>query len=136
MQVKVFLYLPILIERVLLSSLFSTDAIVFTAGLCIKDTKSAVNGGMFSKKLVYKDQVVELTYEGGDVCAANPALKHKSIISFICKSDEVGGSSKPVLVDSDKDTCTHFFSWHTSLVCEQQVLKLYLYISEDKHRLM
>ncbi|KAK3516697.1 hypothetical protein QTP70_022183, partial [Hemibagrus guttatus] len=94
---------------------------VSDAGVCIKDTNSAVNGGMSSKKLVYKDQVVELTYEGGDVCEANPVLKHKSIISFICKSDDGGGSSKPVLVDSDKDTCTHFFSWHTSLVCEQQV---------------
>ncbi|XP_060722164.1 cation-independent mannose-6-phosphate receptor [Tachysurus vachellii] len=91
------------------------------AGVCIKDTSSAVNGGMSSKKLVYKDHVVELTYEGGDVCEANPTLKHKSIISFVCKSDEGGeGSSKPVLVDSDKDTCTHFFSWHTPLVCEQQ----------------
>ncbi|KAB5540056.1 hypothetical protein PHYPO_G00096970 [Pangasianodon hypophthalmus] len=90
------------------------------AGVCIKDTKTAVNGGMFSKKLVYKDQVVELTYEGGDICAANSSLKHKSIISFICKS-EGGGTSKPVLVGSDKDTCTHFFSWHTPLVCEQQV---------------
>ncbi|XP_017311659.1 cation-independent mannose-6-phosphate receptor isoform X1 [Ictalurus punctatus] len=90
------------------------------AGVCIKDTKTAVNGGMSSRKLVYKDQVVELTYEGGDVCEANPSLKHKSIISFICKS-EGGGTSKPVLVDSDKDTCTHFFSWHTPLVCEQKV---------------
>ncbi|KAF5900285.1 cation-independent mannose-6-phosphate receptor-like, partial [Clarias magur] len=90
------------------------------AGVCIKDTKTAVNGGLSSRKLVYKDQVVELTYEGGDVCAANPSLKHKSVISFICKS-EGGGASKPVLVDSDKDTCTHFFSWHTPLVCEQQV---------------
>lgn len=90
--------------------------------MCIKDTKTAVNGGMSSRKLVYKDQVVELTYEGGDVCEANPSLKHKSIISFICKS-EGGGTSKPVLVDSDKDTCTHFFSWHTPLVCEQKVLQ-------------
>ncbi|KAI5090811.1 cation-independent mannose-6-phosphate receptor precursor [Silurus meridionalis] len=90
------------------------------AGMCIKDANSAVNGGMPSKKLVYKDQVVELTYEGGDVCAANPSLKHKSIISFICKS-EGSGTSKPVLVDSDMNTCTHFFSWHTPLVCEEQV---------------
>ncbi|XP_072542274.1 cation-independent mannose-6-phosphate receptor [Salminus brasiliensis] len=89
-------------------------------GVCIKDPKTALNGGNASKKLVYKDQVLELTYEGGDTCEANPSLKHKSVISFICKS-EGGGTSEPVLVDSDKDTCTHFFSWHTSMVCEQQV---------------
>lgn len=80
-----------------------------------------MNGGTSNKKLVYKDQVVELTYEGGDDCSANRALKHKSVISFICKSDGEEGSGKPVLIDSDKDTCTHFFSWHTPLVCEQQV---------------
>ncbi|XP_076873911.1 cation-independent mannose-6-phosphate receptor isoform X2 [Brachyhypopomus gauderio] len=89
-------------------------------GVCVKDHKTALNGGMASRKLVYKDQVVELTYEGGDTCAANPALKHKSIISFICKS-EGGVTGEPVLVASDKDTCTHFFSWHTPLVCEEQV---------------
>lgn len=91
------------------------------AGVCIKDTNTAVSGGTSSKKLVYKDQVVELTYEGGDVCEANPALKHKSVISFVCKSEGGGEGSKPVLVVSDEDTCTHFFSWHTPLVCEEQL---------------
>ncbi|XP_066532658.1 cation-independent mannose-6-phosphate receptor isoform X2 [Hoplias malabaricus] len=90
------------------------------AGVCIRDAKSAVNGGMASKKLVYKDQIVELTYEGGDACAADPSLKHKSIISFICKSGG-GSSSGPVLVNTDKNTCTHYFSWHTPLLCEQQM---------------
>lgn len=99
---------------------FITDVFVCTAGVCIKDANTAVNGGMSSKKLVYKDQVLELVYEGGDICAANPSLKHKSIISFICKS-EGGDTSKPVLAYSDENTCTHFFSWHTSRVCEEQV---------------
>lgn len=91
------------------------------AGVCIKDTKSALSGGRASRKLSYLDQVVELTYEGGAVCAANPALTHKSIISFVCKAHGEA-STGPVLVDSDKNTCTHFFSWHTPLVCEQQVI--------------
>lgn len=91
------------------------------AGVCIKDTKSALSGGRASRKLSYLDQVVELTYEGGAVCAANPALTHKSIISFVCKAHGEA-STGPVLVDSDKNTCTHFFSWHTPLVCEHQVM--------------
>uniref|UniRef100_A0A673X295 Insulin-like growth factor 2 receptor n=1 Tax=Salmo trutta TaxID=8032 RepID=A0A673X295_SALTR len=89
-------------------------------GVCIKETKSALSGGRASRKLSYLDQVVELTYEGGAVCAANPALTHKSIISFVCKAHGEA-STGPVLVDSDKNTCTHFFSWHTPLVCEHQV---------------
>ncbi|XP_051500970.1 cation-independent mannose-6-phosphate receptor-like [Myxocyprinus asiaticus] len=89
-------------------------------GVCIKNTQMVISGGTASRKLVYKDQVVELTYEGGDACAANPSLKHKSIFSFVCKS-EGEGTDEPVLVYSDENTCTHFFSWHTPLVCEQQV---------------
>ncbi|XP_071019066.1 cation-independent mannose-6-phosphate receptor-like [Oncorhynchus clarkii lewisi] len=89
-------------------------------GVCIKETKSALSGGRASRKLSYLDQVVEMTYEGGAVCAANPAITHKSIISFVCKA-HAEASTGPVLVYSDKNTCTHFFSWHTPLVCEQQV---------------
>uniref|UniRef100_A0A8C1XXP6 Insulin-like growth factor 2 receptor n=1 Tax=Cyprinus carpio TaxID=7962 RepID=A0A8C1XXP6_CYPCA len=91
----------------------------FAAAVCIKDTQKAISGGKTTRKLVYKDQVVELTYEDGDVCASNPSLKHKSIFSFVCKS-EGGGTDEPVLVYSEDTTCTHFFSWHTPLVCEQQ----------------
>ncbi|XP_031437958.2 cation-independent mannose-6-phosphate receptor, partial [Clupea harengus] len=87
--------------------------------VCIKDRKTAVNAGKVSRKLSYLDQVVELTYEGGDECAANRSLRHKSIISFVCKDGADAG--EPVLVATDKDTCTHYFSWHTSHICEKQV---------------
>uniref|UniRef100_UPI003AAAD5C6 cation-independent mannose-6-phosphate receptor isoform X1 n=2 Tax=Centroberyx gerrardi TaxID=166262 RepID=UPI003AAAD5C6 len=91
-------------------------------GVCIKDVKSAVNGGQVSKKLSYKDHVLELTYDGGDPCPANPALKHSSIINFICRPPASGSATtEPVLVDSNAETCTHFFSLHTHLVCEQSV---------------
>lgn len=53
--------------------------------VCIRDARTAVSGGQVSKKLSYKDQVVELTYEGGSRCAANPELKHKTVIHFICR---------------------------------------------------
>lgn len=87
--------------------------------MCIKDRKTAVNAGKVSRKLSYLDQVVELTYEGGDECAANRSLRHKSIISFVCKDGADAG--EPVLVATEKDTCTHYFSWHTSHICEKQV---------------
>ncbi|KAL0967415.1 hypothetical protein UPYG_G00251950 [Umbra pygmaea] len=89
-------------------------------GVCIKDSQRVQSGGQASRNLSYVDQVVELTYEDGSVCEANSALKHKSIISFVCKAHG-GASTGPVLVDSDENTCTHFFSWHTPLLCEQQV---------------
>lgn len=92
----------------------------FAAAVCIRDAQKAISGGKASRRLVYRNQVVELTYEDGDACPANPALKHTSIFSFVCKS-EGGGTDEPVLVYSDDTTCTHFFSWHTPLVCEQQV---------------
>ncbi|KTG06542.1 hypothetical protein cypCar_00005040 [Cyprinus carpio] len=44
--------------------------------------------------------------EHGDCKVTNPATE---------------GTDEPVLVYSDDTTCTHFFSWHTPLVCEQQV---------------
>ncbi|KAI2652218.1 Cation-independent mannose-6-phosphate receptor [Labeo rohita] len=99
--------------------LFDLNALSRTA-VCIRDAQKAISGGKASRRLVYRNQVVELTYEDGDACPANPALKHTSIFSFVCKS-EGGGTDEPVLVYSDDTTCTHFFSWHTPLVCEQQV---------------
>uniref|UniRef100_A0A3Q3MKC2 Insulin-like growth factor 2 receptor n=1 Tax=Mastacembelus armatus TaxID=205130 RepID=A0A3Q3MKC2_9TELE len=80
--------------------------------VCIKDTTTAVSAGQASRKLSYKDHVLELTYEGGSPCPANPELKHNTIIHFVCRS---------FLIDSNPETCTHFFSFHTPLVCEQPV---------------
>ncbi|KAM3833852.1 cation-independent mannose-6-phosphate receptor [Diretmus argenteus] len=90
--------------------------------VCIMDSSSVTSGGQVSKKLSYKDHVVELTYEGGDPCPANPALKHNSVIHFICRPSALGSATtEPVLIDSNAETCTHFFSLHTHLVCEQPV---------------
>uniref|UniRef100_A0A3Q2XYE7 Insulin-like growth factor 2 receptor n=1 Tax=Hippocampus comes TaxID=109280 RepID=A0A3Q2XYE7_HIPCM len=55
--------------------------------VCIKDVNTALSGGQTSGKLSYKDHVVELTYEGGSPCPANPALKHNTVIHFICRDD-------------------------------------------------
>ncbi|KAG7509424.1 cation-independent mannose-6-phosphate receptor [Solea senegalensis] len=90
--------------------------------VCIKETNTAVSGGQVSRKLSYKDHVVELTYEGGGPCAANPNLKHSTVIHFICRPPNMGSApQQPVLIDSDAQTCTHFFSFHTPLLCEQPV---------------
>ncbi|KAJ8396206.1 hypothetical protein AAFF_G00020730 [Aldrovandia affinis] len=76
------------------------------AGVCIKDRQTALSGGTFSQTLSYRDQVVQLTYENG----------------FVCKSQAMAmAGDGPVLVDTDEEKCIHFFSWHTPLVCEQQV---------------
>ncbi|XP_056283695.1 cation-independent mannose-6-phosphate receptor [Pseudoliparis swirei] len=90
--------------------------------VCIKDTTTVVSGGQVSRKLSYKDQVLELTYGGGGPCPANPALKHNAVIHFICRPPNMGSAPpEPVLIDTDTETCTHFFSFHTPLVCEQPV---------------
>uniref|UniRef100_A0A665V9G9 Insulin-like growth factor 2 receptor n=1 Tax=Echeneis naucrates TaxID=173247 RepID=A0A665V9G9_ECHNA len=90
--------------------------------VCIKNSTTEVSAGQTSKKLSYKDHVVELTYEGGSPCPANPSLKHSTIIQFICRPSNMGSApAEPVLIDSDAETCTHYFSFHTHLVCEQPV---------------
>ncbi|MED6270432.1 hypothetical protein CHARACLAT_010298 [Characodon lateralis] len=90
--------------------------------VCIKEGTTAVSGGEVSRKLLYRDRVVELTYEGGSPCSANPTLKHKTVIHFICRSPHMSSTSEdPVLIASKAETCTHFFSVHTPLVCEQAV---------------
>ncbi|XP_039980957.1 cation-independent mannose-6-phosphate receptor isoform X2 [Xiphias gladius] len=92
------------------------------AAVCIKDVSTAVSGGQVSKKLSYRDHFVELMYEGGDPCLANPELKHSTVIYFICRPPNMGTAPpEPVLIDSKAETCTHYFSFHTPLVCEQTV---------------
>ncbi|MEQ2262533.1 hypothetical protein XENORESO_014772, partial [Xenotaenia resolanae] len=90
--------------------------------VCIKEGTTAVSGGEVSRKLLYRDRVVELTYEGGSPCSANPTLKHKTVIHFICRPPHMSSTSEdPILIASKAETCTHFFSVHTPLVCEQAV---------------
>ncbi|XP_054616857.1 cation-independent mannose-6-phosphate receptor [Dunckerocampus dactyliophorus] len=90
--------------------------------VCIKDGSSVLSGGQSSRKLSYKDHVVELTYEGGSPCPADPARQHSTVIHFICKPPSMSSAPpEPVLIDSSADTCTHLFAFHTPLVCEQPV---------------
>ncbi|XP_027525200.1 cation-independent mannose-6-phosphate receptor [Corapipo altera] len=90
------------------------------AAVCITGGRKPVNAGKQSKTLTYEDQVLKLVYEDGDPCPADPALKHKSYFSFVCKSD-AGDDSRPVFLSFDEQTCTSYFSWHTSLACEEEV---------------
>lgn len=53
--------------------------------MCFSDVSAAVSGGQMSQTLSFRDGEVELTYEGGSPCAANPDLRHKSIVHFICR---------------------------------------------------
>ncbi|XP_030577044.1 cation-independent mannose-6-phosphate receptor isoform X2 [Archocentrus centrarchus] len=90
--------------------------------VCIKKGSTVVSGGQVSKKLSYKDHILELTYEEGSPCPANPSLKHSTIIHFICRPANMSSApQEPVLIDSNAETCTHYFSFHTPLVCEQSV---------------
>nr|XP_027309114.2 LOW QUALITY PROTEIN: cation-independent mannose-6-phosphate receptor [Anas platyrhynchos] len=90
------------------------------AAVCITGGPKPINAGKLSKTLTYEDQVLKLVYEGGDPCPADPQLKHKSYFSFVCKSD-AGDDSQPVFLSFDEQTCTSYFSWHTSLACEEEV---------------
>ncbi|CAL1586585.1 unnamed protein product [Knipowitschia caucasica] len=91
------------------------------SAVCIKDGSSSVSGGELSKKLLYKNGILELKYEGGDTCSANSALKHSTIIQFICKPSLSKAVPEIALIESHADTCTHYFSFHTPLVCEHLV---------------
>uniref|UniRef100_A0A8B9QJA1 Insulin like growth factor 2 receptor n=1 Tax=Apteryx owenii TaxID=8824 RepID=A0A8B9QJA1_APTOW len=87
--------------------------------VCITGGSKPINAGKLSKILTYEDQVLKLVYEDGDPCPADPELKHKSYFSFVCKSD-AGDDSWPVFLSLDEQTCTNYFSWHTSLACEEE----------------
>jgi insulin-like growth factor 2 receptor len=76
--------------------------------------------GKASKRLSYKDQVLQLVYENGSPCPSLSDLRYKSVISFVCRP-EAGPTNRPMLISLDKQTCTLFFSWHTPLACEQAV---------------
>nr|XP_033791685.1 cation-independent mannose-6-phosphate receptor [Geotrypetes seraphini] len=87
-------------------------------GVCVTDGQKHINAGKFNKQITYTDQVLKLLYENGDPCPADSSLKYRSILSFVCSPGE---GSKPVLTSFDEKKCMFYFSWHTSLVCEQQV---------------
>uniref|UniRef100_A0A8C9ZNR3 Insulin-like growth factor 2 receptor n=1 Tax=Sander lucioperca TaxID=283035 RepID=A0A8C9ZNR3_SANLU len=95
---------------------------MFRMNICGSVPNAGCSPETGTSKLSYKDHVLELTYEGGSSCPANPDLKHNTIINFICRPPDMGSApSEPVLIDTDDNTCTHFFSFHTHLVCEQPV---------------
>uniref|UniRef100_A0A8C0J7F8 Insulin like growth factor 2 receptor n=1 Tax=Chelonoidis abingdonii TaxID=106734 RepID=A0A8C0J7F8_CHEAB len=89
-------------------------------GACIIGGQKPINAGRLSKMLIYEDQLLKLVYSGGDPCPGNAELKHTSYFTFVCKSD-AGAGSRPVLLSFDEQTCTHYFSWHTTLACEEEV---------------
>lgn len=91
-----------------------------TVAVCITDGPKTLNAGKLSKTLTYEDQVLKLVYEDGDPCPTDLKTKHKSYFSFVCKSD-AGDDSQPVFLSFDEQTCTSYFSWHTSLACEEEV---------------
>ncbi|NWU92230.1 MPRI protein, partial [Upupa epops] len=95
------------------------------AAVCISGGSKPISAGKPSKTLTYEDQVLKLVYEDGDPCPADPELKQKSYFSFVCKSD-AGDDSQPVFLSFDEQTCTSYFSWHTSLACEEEVKCLVL----------
>ncbi|XP_048456907.1 cation-independent mannose-6-phosphate receptor-like [Rhincodon typus] len=88
-------------------------------GVCIQGDH-AINAGRFNTEVTYIDQVLRLTYSEGDICSSNSNLRHRSIFSFVCGT-LAGAGTGPVLVASDEQTCTHYFSWHTQLACEHEV---------------
>ncbi|XP_053316140.1 cation-independent mannose-6-phosphate receptor [Spea bombifrons] len=88
-------------------------------GVCITEGDKHINAGKSQDKITYVDQVLNLVYQDGDPCSANPNLKHRSVFSFVCAMDTKLGSH-PVLVSFDDQTCTWYFSWRTSLACEQE----------------
>lgn len=92
----------------------------YSLAVCITGGTKPINAGKLNKTLTYEDQVVKLVYEDGDPCPADPELKHRSYLSFVCKSD-AGDDSLPVFLSFDEQTCTSYFSWHTSLACEEEV---------------
>lgn len=74
------------------SNVSSTNDARVVSAMCIRDNSTAISGGQVSRKLSYKDNILELSYEEGSPCAANPSLKHKTIVHFVCRYQETSRS--------------------------------------------
>ncbi|XP_069811536.1 cation-independent mannose-6-phosphate receptor [Dendropsophus ebraccatus] len=89
-------------------------------GVCVSEGAKHINAGKSQRQITYVDQVLQLTYEEGDQCGANPLKKHRSVFTFVCGANTAAGSL-PSLMSFAEDTCTWQFSWNTPLVCEQEI---------------
>ncbi|XP_075719002.1 cation-independent mannose-6-phosphate receptor [Rhinoderma darwinii] len=89
-------------------------------GVCVSEGGKHINAGKSQRQITYMDQVLKLVYEEGDQCGKNPLRKHRSVFTFVCGADTAAGSL-PSLTSYSEDTCTWQFSWHTPLVCEQEI---------------
>ncbi|KAG8444174.1 hypothetical protein GDO86_009380 [Hymenochirus boettgeri] len=87
-------------------------------GVCISEGGRHLSAGNAQTQIKYMDQVLSLVYEDGDPCSKNN-LKHRSVFNFVCGTDSSTDGS-PTLVSFDETSCTWYFSWHTSIVCEEK----------------
>uniref|UniRef100_H2YHR6 MRH domain-containing protein n=1 Tax=Ciona savignyi TaxID=51511 RepID=H2YHR6_CIOSA len=97
------------------------------AGSCLHFSGSYITTGEANANLTYTDGVLTLRYDGGHVCSADNRYRHSTVINFVCHrstspSLHAPGNpqSTPVHISDDRDTCTHYFSWHTYRACEEQ----------------
>ncbi|XP_071956716.1 cation-independent mannose-6-phosphate receptor-like [Antedon mediterranea] len=81
-------------------------------------TPHSYDAGHFNKRLSFDDGILMLNYEGGKPCHRGQ-FNRSSIINFVCPHTD-GVIGQPQFVDESED-CTYYFSWHTSLACENQI---------------
>ncbi|XP_069625297.1 cation-independent mannose-6-phosphate receptor [Ranitomeya imitator] len=89
-------------------------------GVCVSEDGKLINAGMSQSQITYVDQVLQLTYYGGQSCDGHSSSQHSSIFTFVCGVD-TAASSLPSLTSFRRDTCTWHFSWRTPLVCEKEI---------------
>jgi len=78
-----------------------------------------------STDLKYYRGALSLRYANGAVCEADNKYRHTTVISFVCHrsaaphlQQPTAPVLKPIYIGDDKETCTHYFSWHTHAACE------------------
>ncbi|KAL4233045.1 Cation-independent mannose-6-phosphate receptor [Mactra antiquata] len=90
-------------------------------GVCQSSTDSSssvtYNAGNSVHDLWYDDGVIIQNYTGGAKCH-NGKYERNTIITFICNQHR--GIGRPMFIDETED-CTYYISWHTSLVCENEI---------------
>ncbi|XP_045197868.2 cation-independent mannose-6-phosphate receptor-like isoform X2 [Mercenaria mercenaria] len=75
------------------------------------------NAGKAVHDLWFDDGVVVQNLTGGDRCH-NGKYERNTIITFVCNGHR--GIGRPMFVDETED-CTYYISWHTNLVCEEEL---------------
>ena len=89
------------------------------SGACAyNDSKQKyINVGIANSNLQFHHGAIFLEYKNGDFC--NNSTRWSILISFVCPAED--SPKRPVLIQTNTDSCTFYISWFIELACERRL---------------